>query len=225
MWWVESIRPSPRKATCSRDIASLYPGYKLRLIAPGIEEVEPIIHPGLHQIDGAGIEFHSVVFELHRPIVPEGIFGADAEHPSADRTAARKREPIKAGDVHADVPAAVRPGSAELTVDKPPIEGVTGPPSQCRDPVEARLGMNHSEIKGLFDAGGGHLPFNPEHPLAELVIESSLATADSTAPIVAADNDDMATEIEPGPVVNNARRRAIDWPRSIGGLGRNRRRA
>src|SRR5215813_6341782 len=102
-------------------------------------------------MNGAGIELHHVVFHLYRPIVPQGIFGADAKHPSADRIAARNR-PKKAGERHADAPTTMRPGGAQLAVDKPPIECVAEPPGECRDPVEARLRVDHSESKGLFDA-------------------------------------------------------------------------
>src|SRR5262249_25647641 len=118
---------------------------ELRLVASGIVEVEPIIHPGLHHIDGAGIEFHSVVFELHRPIFPEGIFGADADHPSADRIAKRNRPTTQRAHGAESAAAAMRPGGAELAVDEPAIECEARPPSERGDPVEAPFRARSSD--------------------------------------------------------------------------------
>src|SRR5262245_23129249 len=117
----------------------------------------------------------------------------------------------------------MRPGGAQLTVDKPPIEYVAGPPGECRDPVEARLRVQHSEIKGLFDARRRYVPFNPKHPRADLVVESSLAAAEKPALTVRIDEADMAAEIETGPVINGGVRRSIIRSLRIGGLSRNRR--
>src|SRR5262245_36163143 len=101
------------------------------LIAPRIE-AEAVVDPALDHMEGAGIEIHHVVFELHRPIVPQGIFRAEAEHPSVDRIAATHTEVA-----HADAAAAMRPGGAQLAVDKPPIECKARPSGDCRDPIEA----------------------------------------------------------------------------------------
>src|SRR5262249_21745968 len=145
------------------------------------------------------------------------------KHPSADRIAARNR-PKKAGERHADAPTTMRPGGAQLAVDKPPIECVAEPPGECRDPVEARLRVDHSESKGLFDAGGRYLPLKPIYPRADLVVESGLAAAKKTALAVRIEEADMAADIESGPIVNDGPGRTIDRrPARIGGLSRNRR--
>src|SRR5262245_10519844 len=91
------------------------------LIASRIES-EAVVHPALDHMDATGIEIQHVVFKLHRPIVPQGIFGAEPEHPSADRIAGRKRHTTHRAHINETAAAGMRPGGAQLAVDEPPIE-------------------------------------------------------------------------------------------------------
>src|SRR5215470_3100545 len=131
-------------------------------IAPGIEEVEPIIDPGLHRMDGTVVEIQHVVLDLRRPVVAQGIFGADAEHPPADRVAERHRH-SNTGARDGKAAAAVCPGGAQLAVDEPAIECEACPAGECGDPVEAPCRAEcsnwhviHSDdsTSGVPDAGG-----------------------------------------------------------------------
>src|SRR4029077_18183045 len=68
-------------------------------------------------------EIEVVVLDLRPPVVPEGIFGPDADHPAAGGPPGRVAE--AEGSVDAD--ANVGPGPAHLAIDKPVIESVTEP--------------------------------------------------------------------------------------------------
>src|SRR5262247_3200219 len=134
-------------------------------------------------------EIQHVVFDLHRPVVPQGIFSADAEHPSAERLVERGRrtQAIHAGE---SIGTDMGPGASQLAVDEPTIGGPAEPRSERGNPVKAGFAMRESDAdpgnedghrSGVLYARRRHVPFNPEHPLADLVVEADLAAADKAA--------------------------------------------
>src|SRR5262249_43295848 len=119
-------KKAPGEAEGSWDFSA--PGSVQRSSVPAEQrsraEVESIVHAGFDDMDLAvevAAEIQHVVFDLGRPIVPEGIFGTDTKHPSADRLVTGNRD---AHAVHADetIEADVGPGAAQLAVDEPAIE-------------------------------------------------------------------------------------------------------
>src|SRR5262245_9585026 len=208
------------------------------LIASGIV-AEAVVHPALEHMDLVAevvAEIQHVVFDFHRPVVPQGIFSADAEHPSAERLVKRRRRShaVQAGE---SIGTDVGPGASQFAVDEPTIGGPAEPRSERGNPVEAGFTMRESgsdpgnedrHRSGVLYTRRRYVPFDPKHPLANLVVESDLAAADKTALAIVATGPpaaDMAADIEPGPVVNDGQRRSIGrWPPSIGGLSHNVRR-
>src|SRR5215510_1477238 len=116
------------------------------LIASGIE-AEAVVHPALHHMDLVAevvTEIQHVVFELHRPVVPQGIFSADAEHPSTERLVSRTR---RTQAVHASksIGVGVGPGASQFAVDEPTIGSPAEPRSERGDPVKARFAVCESD--------------------------------------------------------------------------------
>src|SRR5215813_11176031 len=113
---------------------------------------ETIVDAGFDRIDrhcvasdkGAAVtaEIEVVVLDLRTPVVPECIFGPDADHPAACGPTSRAAEAERRVDADAD--ADVGPGPAHLAIDKPVIESVTEPRGQRGKRVPVEVGRDRA---------------------------------------------------------------------------------
>src|SRR5262245_50468806 len=127
------------------------------------------------------------------------------------------------------------PGAPHFAVNEPTIKSPSGPCSERRDPVEpcfgarcsdCESGRNETNRDGVFYARRRQLPFNTQHPLADLVVEPCL-TAAQKATVATPTGADMTTQVESGPVIGHRYhwRGAVDRNRyGVCGVGRNLRR-
>src|SRR5215831_10254060 len=175
-----------------------------------------------------------VVLDFCCPVVPYCIFGADAEHPSAERLVRRNQGTYAASDrTHGGrgIDTDMGPGTAQLAVDKRTIEGPPDPCSQGGNPVEpcfrarranCEPGKDKACRSGVFYACRRHLPFNTKHPLACLVIEAGLTAAENATSAASPTAADMTADVKAGPVINHGHNRCDpvggSWHR-IGGSG------
>src|SRR5262245_20506200 len=146
-------------------------------------------------IEKVVVKIHHVVLEFDRPVIPQGIFGADAQQQSAGRV-------VKVTDID------MRPGGTHLAVDEPLIDEPAEPPSERGYPVD-------------IAARRRQLSFNTEHPTPDLVIEPDLAAANKIGVAVRAGirpSADMSAGVEAGPIIVLNRRRPIG--RRTGRIGR-----
>src|SRR5215470_18067028 len=111
---------------------------------------ETIVDAGFDRIDRHGVasdkgaavtaEIEVVVLDLRTPVVPEGIFGPDADNPAACCPAGRAAE----AERRVDADANVGPGPAHLAIDKPIIESVTEPRGQRGKRVPVEVGRDRA---------------------------------------------------------------------------------
>src|SRR5712671_2492912 len=202
---------------------------------------ESIVQAGLENVEftvGEGTiaaEVHHVVLNLRSPVVPQSIFGPDAQHPPADGLVDRDRADSHA--IHADAGgcACVGPRAAKFAIDEPTIEGVAKPGSERGDPIETRAGVgcrnnprpNSRRARAVLYSRPRDICFEAHDPLIDLVIEPDLTAAEKAAAVAAAvvvgpPHAEMSAGIESGPVKERDWRR---WrpvgrtARRIGGFG------
>ena len=100
------------------------------IVYAGLENIELIIGKRT-----AVTKVHHVIFDLGGPVVPQSIFGPDAEHPPTDGLVDRDRAELHSIYGGAGGSARVGPGPAHFAVDQPIVECLADPRSECGDPI------------------------------------------------------------------------------------------
>jgi hypothetical protein len=196
------------------------------------EATESIVYAGLQNVEriiGEGIiiaEVHQVILNLGAPVVPQNIFGPDAEHKAADglidRASTANPANPRDDDAAADVCAGVSPGAARFAIDEPAIEAVAESRSKRGDPIEARASAGRRDHGEKSRSGGKdkrgvhavlygspcHVRFDAQDPLRiDLVIEPHLTAAEkAAAAAVGPPRANVAANVEPAPVISER-----DW--------------
>src|SRR6516225_4314855 len=138
-----------------------------------------------------------VVFELHRPIVRERIFDANACQPAVgvvaavgeggEGTAGERHARRKVGDGQVVV---ADPACATLTVHQPAIDGEAEAGSHCRDPAIVAGDRSESNARNgdrdvvVIVGAPVAVPFAADDELADLVIDADLPAADEYASVI-----------------------------------------
>jgi len=202
-----------------------------QLVSARCAPVEQVVEPDFHHLDiavaggeriagkdqgrgrydeGPVAQPEIVVFQLHRPIVREGVFEARAEQPAAgivaavgecaEAAAGERHARVEVGDCQAVV---ADPATAGLAVEQPVIDGDAEAGSQCRDPAivvgdHNGSGRSDDPVAVVVVAGPVEVPLAADDEVVDLVIDADLSAADECAVVAAVVEVRQQDRVRPG---------------------------